>query len=143
MSEDVETTIAAAVIDDLLCRLPPDKRATALAKAAKAEETQRKEREKRGGRLLISATELQSQCEGLQRYWHEIKQFKAAVAYTFIRDITNSHNAEDAARLLFDRRHQGPGSGYLLDYLRSLPRWPRTSRRREIRTIEPRHGLGR
>ena len=123
MSEDADITIAAAVIEDLLHMLPGEKRAAVLAKAADVEETQRKEREKHGGWLLMSAAELQAD-KNSQRYWNKIMKLKALVAYSFVRTITNSHSAEDAARLLFGRHHGAPGSGCLLEYMRRLPQWP-------------------
>jgi hypothetical protein len=39
----------------------------------------------------------------------------------FVRDITNNHSAEDAAKILFAHHCHGHGSGLLRDYLRGLP----------------------
>lgn len=51
----------------------------------------------------------------------DIDQRMSLVAYAFIRDIRNNNSPADAARLLFGRRHAGPGSGWLGDYLDDLP----------------------
>jgi hypothetical protein len=58
ISQDAETEIAAKVIGDLLCLLPPDKRAGALAIATAAEDAERKEREKHGRFPIRSLDEL-------------------------------------------------------------------------------------
>jgi hypothetical protein len=122
--EDAETAVAAAAIEDLLFLIPAKKRAAALAIASKAEAAARKDREKRGEFRLMSFAELMAGFDtspGLL-YWNEIMQFKARVICTFVRDITNNHRAEDAARLLFRWRRNVPGSGYLEEYIDNLPR---------------------
>jgi hypothetical protein len=52
----------------------------------------------------------------------EIEQRKALIAYKFVRDIRNGNPPAEAARLLFDQHHAGPGSGWLGDYVDDLPR---------------------
>ena len=47
------------------------------------------------------------------RHWNDIMRLKSAVVYTFLRDITNNHSPEDAARLLFREHRFVPGSGWL------------------------------
>ena len=45
-------------------------------------------------------------------------EIKAAIAYSFVRDIKKDHSPEDAARILFGTNHGGGGSGLLADYTR-------------------------
>jgi hypothetical protein len=122
--EDAETAVVAAVIEDLLFLIPAKKRAAALAIASKAEAPALRDRETHGEFRLMSIDELMAGFDtspGLL-YWHEIMQFKARAICTFVRDITNSHSAEDAAQLLFRRQPGVPGSGYLEEYIDDLPR---------------------
>src|SRR6267142_1800605 len=57
------------------------------------------------------------------RHWNDIMRLKSAVVYTFLRDITNNHSPEDAARLLFREHRFVPGSGWLPAFAR-FPKLP-------------------
>jgi hypothetical protein len=54
------------------------------------------------------------------RHWNDIMRLKSAVVYTFLRDITNNHSPEDAARLLF-REHRFVAR---IGVASRLSRWP-------------------
>jgi hypothetical protein len=115
--EDAEIETAAAVIEDLLFLMPPEKRAAVLAKATQTEAKERIEQEKNGGLNFIRFDNDEwMQSPGI-RYWHDIMRFKAQVIYTFTRNITNNHSKEDAAKLLFSQQRNCSGSGYLEQYL--------------------------
>jgi hypothetical protein len=117
VTEDAEVETAAAVIEDLLFMVAPDKRAAVLARATEVEKEESAERQKHGGLRWWSGAEMACMdCPGI-RYWHDIMKFKADVVYTFTRNITNNHSPENAAKLLFSRKLGRPGSGYLEQYL--------------------------
>jgi hypothetical protein len=115
MGEDAEIEIAARVIEDLLYRVAPEKRAAAIARAAEVEQASR-ERWSRGS---MRASDMG---DDWMRYWHDVQSFKARVAYTFIRSIRNNHSPDDAATILFGMQGGCPGSGCLSDYIDDLPR---------------------
>jgi hypothetical protein len=59
------------------------------------------------------------QSPGIKSYG-AIMRLKALLIQVFVRNITNSHSAEDAAKLLFARQRYGTGSGELRDYVGDL-----------------------
>ena len=118
MTHDKETEVAALVIKDLLYLIPKEKQAAVLELAQKAEAAARKEREERGNKFKpmdfkkdfdLTAPE--------QRYWEDVMQLKARLAYCFIRNIANWHSPENTRRMLFQQQRGVPGSGYLDEYL--------------------------
>src|SRR5262245_61656583 len=103
----------AAIIEDLLFRVPPDMRAQVLALAGKNEEAARKKRE---ARVMMSAAEALANMDspGI-RHWNAIMRLKSLVVQMFTRNITNNHTPADAAKLLFADHRYGTGSGSLSD----------------------------
>jgi hypothetical protein len=103
-----------------------------LALATANEDAEARERKENAGRLRFmkfDEIKLDAPCH---RYWNRIMRLKAAVVYTFTRDITNDHSAQDAALILFKQQREVdasgvvihptvPGSGYILEYLDGLP----------------------
>ena len=62
--------------------------------------------------------------EGAKRpfYSDPIENSAIRAVCSFVRNISNNHSSEDAARLLFSHQPNVPGSGYLQDYIGDLPR---------------------
>jgi hypothetical protein len=111
---------------------PPDKRAAVLALATANEDAEARERKENAGRLRFMKFDEINSDAPCHRYWNRIMRLKAAVVYTFTRDITNDHSAQDAALILFKQQREVdasgvvihptvPGSGYILEYLDGLP----------------------
>jgi hypothetical protein len=61
------------------------------------------------------------QSPGMKSYG-AIMRLKALLIQVFVRNITNNHSAEDAAKLLFARQRFGTGNGELRDYIGDLVR---------------------
>jgi hypothetical protein len=121
MTEDIEAGIAAEAIQSLLWLVRLETGIAALAKATEALEAKRKEVEKHGLLIPIDISDESWMQSFGHRHWNAIMRFKAAVAYTFIRKITNNHHPKDAMRLLFGGYdYDVPGSGNLLDYIGDL-----------------------
>jgi hypothetical protein len=106
----------AEVISDLLHRAAPEERVKILKLAVAKEEKEEAERQAGDPNELrvIDAGDLANM---EFRCWRGEMAIKAAVAYTFVRDITNNHSHEEAARLLFREHRTCPGSGHLDQYL--------------------------
>jgi hypothetical protein len=101
--------VVAIVVADLLRLVPQDLRAAVLAAAKEIND------DREHAPPEIDLTRLAPEDE---RHWDQIARLKARVVVTFVRDITNNHSPEDAARILFSRQPGVPGSGLLFDYLR-------------------------
>jgi hypothetical protein len=125
MTEDRDVLIAAEVIEDLLCLVPPEKRLEVIKQVAAKEELAAKKREERGDRLELmffdEASMERWEASPANRYWNHIMRFKSLVIQIFTRDITNDHSKEKAAQILFMEHKNGHGSGWLPDYLDGLP----------------------
>jgi hypothetical protein len=117
MTEDAEIEVVAETVENLLHLLPMNMRAQVLARATEKQAKREQERP------VFTSCSWVEPCSS-QLYWHDIMQFKAKVAYTFIRSVTNNHSPEDASRILFSRQWPAPGSGYLSEYLRNLGKFP-------------------
>jgi hypothetical protein len=115
-TEDGEIETAAAVIEDLLFMVSPEKRAAVLTRALEVETAESAKRATNPFGLVDFSDDSWKQSPGF-RYWHCVMRFKARVIYTFTRDITNNHSEEDATKLLFSQQRGRPGSGYLEHYL--------------------------
>jgi hypothetical protein len=105
MFEKILPETFAEIVEDLLHQAPPEHRRDILKLAlAKEEKSER-------ARRAAPSKPPDFDC------WHDKMTIKAAVAYTFVRNITNNHSREAAARLLFRQHRDAPGSGYLDQYL--------------------------
>ncbi len=123
-TEDPEIEAWTKVVEDLLYRVPPEKRAAVLEKATQKEVADRKEREANGGFKFMTfdkaSIEKWKKSPGM-RHYHRIQRLKSKVVYAFTRDITNNNRPQDAARILFRDHSNVPGSGWLPEYLDGLP----------------------
>jgi hypothetical protein len=108
-----EAEIAAVVVADLLLRLVPKGLRTSVLSEAAIDVSP-------DDLPLLTPDEIDRLARESSRlnYSEEIMLFKARVIATFVRDITNNHSPEDAARILFSRQPGVPGLGLLFDYLR-------------------------
>jgi hypothetical protein len=114
---DIENIEAwAEVIGDILFHVPAWHRAAVLALATKNEEAEQQERAKHGGIRVLCLSELNVDKPGM-RHWNAIMRLKSLLVQIFVRDISNDHSEQDAARILYSRQPYGNGSGELLDYL--------------------------
>jgi hypothetical protein len=120
--EDKEVVIAAKVIEDLLFLVAPSKRIEVLERAVANEEAASRKRHESCGLEVWTIADLPETqaCPGW-RYWNSIMQFKSLIIQVFLRNITNNHSREDAAKILFMEHRNGTGSGWLPDYLDGLP----------------------
>jgi hypothetical protein len=120
--EDKEVMVTAKVIEDLLFLVAPSKRIEVLKQAVSNEEAASCGRHETGGLEVWTIADLPEtrSCPGW-RYWNSIMQFKSLIIQVFLRNITNSHSKEDAAKILFMGHSNGTGSGWLPDYLDGLP----------------------
>jgi hypothetical protein len=112
----------AEIIADVLWHVPQDKRLTVLALATKNEEAEAQERKAAGNRLVLIEpfNDETWMNEPGQRHWNTIMRLKSLLIQVFVRNITNNHSPQDAARLLFAEHRYGHGSGLLEDYLERL-----------------------
>jgi hypothetical protein len=119
--KDIENIEAwACVIERLLDVVPFERRAEALALAAKSHEAKRKELEANGGCGLISyriPPEEELMARPGIRHSAAIARLMSLVVQVFTRDIKIDHRPDTAARILFARHPHGHGSGCLRDYL--------------------------
>jgi hypothetical protein len=108
----------AEVVEDMLALIPPDNRIEALRIAVEKEGAARKERAETGGLCFVrfDNDEAWRNSAGM-RHWHAIMRLKSLVVQVFVRDITNDHSPEDAAKILLAHHRYGHGSGRLGDYL--------------------------
>jgi len=120
--EDKEIMVTAKVIEDLLFLVAPSKRIEVLKQAVANEEAASSGRHEIGGLEVWTIADLPATraCPGW-RYWNSIMRFKSLIIQVFLRNITNSHSKEDAAKILFMGHSNGTGSGWLPDYLDGLP----------------------
>jgi hypothetical protein len=114
----------AEVIKHMLKLVPEELRGRALETAA-AEEQRAAQERATGHPLIVYLLDpaVRQRIDDYRRRRPLLFAFKAATVCAFIRDITNNHNPQDAARLLFANHHglRMPGSGWLADYLGHLP----------------------
>jgi hypothetical protein len=110
------------VIEDLLFLVAPSKRIEVLERAVANEEAASRKRHASCGLEVWTIADLPvtQACPGW-RYSNSIMQFKSLIIQVFLRNITNNHSREDAAKILFMGHRNGTGSGWLPDYLDGLP----------------------
>lgn len=112
-----EVNIAADAIEDVLRLVEPGIRMDVL-KALVDRETKAAAERADGELRSMELCDWTPDDEG--RFRAEMT-FKSLVVQTFVREITNNHSNEDAARILFREHPDGNGSGWLPDYLDGLP----------------------
>src|SRR6266567_3336987 len=87
-TKDPEVEAWAEVVEDLLYRVPPEKRAAVLEEATRKEAAARKEREADGG-FRIMQFDKKSMDEFMaspgMRHWNRIMRLKSEIVYTFTR----------------------------------------------------------
>jgi hypothetical protein len=116
--KDVENIEAwAEIVADLLCHVPPDRRADVLELAAKNEEAEAQERREASGGLVFHTFSDDWMNKSGQRHWNAIMRIKSLLVQVFVRDIANNHSPQDAASILFTEHPHGFGSRQLQDYL--------------------------
>jgi hypothetical protein len=117
---DANIESAAVIINSVISLLRVDRDA-ALAEAAK----QHKADEKRtvGGLVFCERLDAEDfELDPAMRNWNQVMRLKAALAYAFIRTVTNNHAPDVAEKMLFKTNHGISGSGWLLDYIGDMLR---------------------
>jgi hypothetical protein len=120
-AEEIEAW--AEVVKAVLGGLPPDLEIAVIAKVQENNAKKQTERQTRSGDLhTITARELieNSRNSASFRLRDRIDQLTSETIQRLTRDIANSHSPEDAATILFQQHPNGPGSGWLPDYLDKL-----------------------
>jgi hypothetical protein len=121
MVSEHEIEAAANIVNSVISLLRVD-RAAVLAEAAKQHEDEAK-RGKQFGAFVLHTFDGEAFMKGpYMRNHGRIMRLKAAIAYAFIRTITNDHAPDVAKRMLFETNHGIAGSGWLADYIGGMLR---------------------
>lgn len=129
---DQECEVWRDIVEDVLSLVPREKRMDILLLAVEQEKESIAEHERNPMGMFCAADLSEKFAESsYSRNYGAIQRATALVAYTFVRTITNNNSPADAAKLLFSHHGDGPGSGYLIEYLDGLPgiKVTRTNRR--------------
>jgi hypothetical protein len=106
-------------IEDALFCVPPSIRGEVLAELAELEKAKKSKAE--SGELIVwTVADLMKPRESDGLFSH-IAEATSLIVQVLVRSITNSHSAEDAAKILFREHRHGTGGRWLPDYLRDLP----------------------
>ncbi len=123
MSEDDEKRKAIVIwreaIEDALFCVPPSIRGEVLAELMEKEK-ERAARDPLTAFTFLTVADLVKPCESDGLFNH-IAEATSLIVQVLVRSITNSHSAEDAAKILFREHRHGTGGRWLPAYLRDLP----------------------
>lgn len=109
MTNERDAAIWTRVLENVVGCVPQDVRAEVLRRLAETEPE-----------APLRAVRLSEMGESLRHYGAE-REAASVLVQVLVRSITNSHSAEDAAKVLFREHRLGSGSRWLPDYLDQLP----------------------
>jgi hypothetical protein len=133
--DDIKNISAwAEIVIDMLWLVPCDLREDVLKLAVERAAAQKRE----DGRLSWAPADMKNwmQSPGIRSY-HAIMRLKALLIQVFVRNITNSHHPDDAAKLLFARQRYGTGSRELRDYIGDMARDYDTDETGSVTRVQP------
>jgi hypothetical protein len=120
--DDINNVSAwAEIIGDMLWAVPRELHEDVLQLALSRQQDLKRRADENGGVLCWGPADTKNwlQSPGIQSYG-AIMRLKALLIQIFVRNITNNHSAEDAAKLLFSRQRFGTGTAELRDYIDDL-----------------------
>jgi hypothetical protein len=122
VSRKIDANIEAAsyIVNDVINSLRVDRDAV-LAEMAKQHDDKR-EHQTSGGLVFCRFDRETFMQSPYMRHYGRIMRLKAALAYSFIRTVTNNHAPDVAEKMLFGTNHGIAGSGWLLDYIGDMIR---------------------
>jgi hypothetical protein len=123
MTREIDANVEAAanIVNSVISLLRIDRDAV-LAEAAKQHDADEK-KGRRVGALVFHTFDGEAFMQSpYMRNHGRIMRLKAAIAYAFIRTITNNHAPDVAQKMLFETNHGISGSGWLADYIGDMLR---------------------
>jgi hypothetical protein len=118
---DADVESAALIVNSVISLLRVDRDAV-LAEATKQHEDEEKKGRRFGPFVLHTFDGEAFMQSPYMRNHGRMMRLKAAIAYAFIRTITNNHAPDVAQKMLFETNHGISGSGWLADYIGDMLR---------------------